>query len=162
MPFCHVRFRTEKPLTKDYPSDPETLGEHLLCQRKLLRHTQRDVAEQLGVNPWTVRNWEKGRNEPTLSARPALHEYLGFCPADPAAPLGSRIRLWREAKGVSRRELCRSLGLDEGTLKKYEMGKSKRPSSRVVALLLAVLLPPGGGRPCKDDWEAMRSPEPRQ
>ena len=40
------------------------LGERLAEIRKDYRHTQQDLAQNLGVSLQAVRNWEQGRNDP--------------------------------------------------------------------------------------------------
>jgi transcriptional regulator with XRE-family HTH domain len=63
--------------------------------------------------------------------------FLGYSlevlPAD--APLGLRIASKRRRLGLSEKALARSLGLDDGTVRKWERGESqRRPSRRVRAL----------------------------
>jgi len=143
LPFCHVRIRTAKTRTDGYPSHPRTLGEHLRRQRIDLGHTQRQVAEQIGVNASTIRSWENGSNQPRLAARPGLYAYFGFCPANPSASLGERLRLWREARGSSLRALAGLLKLDEGTLGRLERGVTDDPTERVRTAVASILAPTG-------------------
>jgi len=60
-----LRETTNKGLSSRSPDS----GESLLRQRLDLGHTQRQVAEQIGVNASTIRNWENGSNQPRLAAR---------------------------------------------------------------------------------------------
>ena len=58
--------------------EPPTLGEHLRKWRLEMRLTQTQVAERIGVNPWTILNWEKGHSEPPIETVPALLQFLGY------------------------------------------------------------------------------------
>ncbi|PUB85771.1 MAG: hypothetical protein DBP02_04640 [gamma proteobacterium symbiont of Ctena orbiculata] len=39
-----------------------------------------DVAPRLGVNPWTLRNWEHNRSEPRVRYYSTIMDFLGYCP----------------------------------------------------------------------------------
>ena len=54
---------------------------------------QKEVADQLGVVPWTILNWEKGRTEPPIAAVPVIKEFLGYDP-NPPMPLTKK---WHRA-----------------------------------------------------------------
>ncbi|MEW8646455.1 MAG: helix-turn-helix transcriptional regulator [Candidatus Thiodiazotropha endolucinida] len=41
---------------------------------------QIDIAPKLGVNPWTLRNWEHNRTNPSVQYYPAIMDFLGYCP----------------------------------------------------------------------------------
>jgi transcriptional regulator with XRE-family HTH domain len=43
----------------------QTLPERLAMARKMLGLSQRKMAEKLGVDPATIKNWEAGRHQPT-------------------------------------------------------------------------------------------------
>jgi transcriptional regulator with XRE-family HTH domain len=97
------------------------------------------LARQLGVGPWTVANWEHGRTGPAVRFLPAIHTFLGYCPLKPALTLGGRLQQARNAAGLSRRELGRKIGLDEGTIARLERGMAKRPTQRTAAAITAFL-----------------------
>ena len=42
----------------------ENLGQKIRAYRQLLGLRQEDLAHQLGVDPTTLRHWEKGRHKP--------------------------------------------------------------------------------------------------
>lgn len=80
MATCHVSLRTQTPSAKALARPPRTLAEHLLRRRQALGLTQSQVAARLGMDRWTIRNWEQGRCMPRPSRAPAVHAFLGFCP----------------------------------------------------------------------------------
>ncbi|MEW8052024.1 MAG: helix-turn-helix transcriptional regulator [Candidatus Thiodiazotropha endolucinida] len=49
---------------------------------------QSDVAQRLGVNPWTLRNWEHNRTEPRVQYYPAIRDFLGYCTCQRGDSLG--------------------------------------------------------------------------
>ncbi len=70
--------RSAKPTP--YPDVPETLGDHLLKRRHELGLLQKHVAASIGVNSWTLANWEKGYTSPKLRSWPGIIEFLGYGP----------------------------------------------------------------------------------
>ena len=41
---------------------------------------QKEVADQIGANPWTIANWEKGKTKPAARFIPAIIGFLGYDP----------------------------------------------------------------------------------
>lgn len=57
--------------------DTGKTGRYIAEQRKLLRITQRELADMLGVTNRTVSKWETGTGMPDIGVLPALAEVLG-------------------------------------------------------------------------------------
>ena len=57
---------------------------------------------------------------------PKIIEFLGYIPnlITPKS-LGEKIVLYRKMRGLTQKELARQLGIDPGTLGKWERGESK-------------------------------------
>jgi transcriptional regulator with XRE-family HTH domain len=109
----------------------KTLGDHLRKKRLDLKLLQKDVAQKIGVDAASVNNWETDRNNPSLAIIPKLIEFLGYIPFEiPAKNLGEKIRAYRQALGLSRKELARELKVDPSTLKRWERGNG-RPSKEL-------------------------------
>jgi transcriptional regulator with XRE-family HTH domain len=101
--------------------EPQTLGEHLKKRRLTLKLYQREVAERLGVDEFTVLNWEKGKTyEPHVSDIPAIMDFLGYNPFPKPITLSERLLAARRIKGWTMREAARSLGIDESTWRHWE------------------------------------------
>jgi len=101
--------------------------------------TQKQAAERLGVNPWTVLNWEKDHTEPPIESMPAIIRFLGYDPSPEPKSLAGRLLAKRRAMGWSIREAARQLGVDEGTWGGWERGPiapSRRYLPRIEKLLL--------------------------
>ena len=88
------------------------------------RLTQKEAARLLGVNSWTVLNWEKGKTEPPVESIAAILRWLGYCPFPEPKTLPERLLALRRAMGWSVRQASRRLGVDEGTWGAWEGGTS--------------------------------------
>jgi transcriptional regulator with XRE-family HTH domain len=55
---------------------PSSLPERLRSARRELGLTQRRMAERLGVDPSTVRDWEAGNHQPTKGSMDVIGRYL--------------------------------------------------------------------------------------
>ena len=122
MPFCHFRLRAEKPPDQAYPRELRTWGDHLRRRRLDLGLRQKDVALQIGADPGSVWAWERNLRTPYVHHIPAIIDFLGYVPYDPAWTAGERLRAVREALGLSQKKLANALGVDEGTVARWERG----------------------------------------
>ena len=138
MSLVHIRLKCRKP--QDYSLNPQTLGEHLKTRRLILGLTQRLAAEALGVNPWTVMNWETGRFEPPIRRLPAILHFLGYDPFPAPTTVGQRLLHVRRQHGWSTSEAARQLGVDRTTWQDWERGELIlfREHSLKVATLLGL------------------------
>lgn len=93
--------------------------------------TQREVAEQIDISPWTYRYWEQGVHEPTIHHWPAIIRFLGRDPSAAPKTLGDHVRAWRRAEGLPRSRLASVLEIDEGTLWLLETNAYSGVDSRV-------------------------------
>ena len=108
---------------KPYKDNPETLGEHLRKRRHKLGLFQKDVALRLGVNQWTYITWELETRQPSVRYMPAILSFLGYDPFPEPVTLGERIVAARCALGLPRKRLAQRIGVDEGTLMRWETGE---------------------------------------
>jgi transcriptional regulator with XRE-family HTH domain len=138
LPFCHVRLSGEKPSDPSLLQEPRTWGQHLRRQRILRGLRQRDLAVAHGISLAAIHNWERGHAEPEPRLLPRIVDFLGFCPIDPAEPLGSRLLRAREAQGLSRKRLAQLVRVDEATLWRWEEGK-RIPAGQFDIVAQAIL-----------------------
>jgi DNA-binding transcriptional regulator YiaG len=117
-----------------YPDVPETLGDHLLKRRHELGLLQKDAAHSLGVNVWTLANWEKGYTSPKLCLWPGIIEFLGYDPNPEPDGLGQQIFSTRRRQGLPIRELAKQLGVDPETLRRWGRG-TRIPRGRWLELV---------------------------
>lgn len=121
------------------------MGEYLRKTRIERGLYQRDVAEEIGVHPSTIKNWEQSHADPALRHWPRLIAFLGFVPFEVGEALSERIRAWRTIHGVSRDALAATLGVDPSTVWRWESGETApHPLVRTeLEELLASLPAPG-------------------
>ena len=63
-----------------YPRDPKTIGDHIKKRRHELQMRQIDVALHLGVDEYTVCNWENNKTTPAVRFMPHIMRFLGYDP----------------------------------------------------------------------------------
>ena len=127
-----VRLKALKP--KETEFEPKTLGEHIKRVRLERGLMQKEVAQTLGVNPWTLGNWENGYTEPVIVHYPAIMAFLGYCPWMPADTLGKQIYRCRVHQGLSIQKFARQLEVDPATVSRWEAG-DRKPMKRMIAKL---------------------------
>jgi transcriptional regulator with XRE-family HTH domain len=114
------------------PEELNTLGDHLLRRRLVLKLLQRQVAEQLNVDKASVYNWETNRTKPGLEYMPAIIRFLGYNPLPQAKGWAERLVQCRTVMGVSQEEAARRIGVDQCTLARWERGE-REPTGRFAA-----------------------------
>jgi len=119
LPFCHVELKAAK--TKTY--DPITLGEHIKKVRIERGLTQSNAVAFLSVSVETLHNWEAGKTAPAVKHWPIIMEFLGYCPYQQARSLGDLLRLHRMHLGLTIGELAEMLGVDPGSIARWETGE---------------------------------------
>jgi site-specific DNA recombinase len=105
------------------PLEPKTIGDHVRKKRLGLKLLQRDVAEQLGVNVTSVRNWESNLSQPTYRNMPAVVTFLGYNPLEVSEGWANRLVQGRTVMGLSQKESAHRIGVDPSTLAKWERGE---------------------------------------
>ncbi|MCU7867409.1 MAG: transcriptional regulator [Candidatus Thiodiazotropha sp. (ex Lucinoma borealis)] len=81
---------------------------------------QIDVAQTLGINSWTLRNWEHNRTEPSVQYYPAIMDFLRYCPYQRGDTLGKKIMLHRTHQGLAQRQLAQLLKVDPRSISRWE------------------------------------------
>ena len=131
LPFCHLKLKAQKPI-HGYPKNIKTIGDHIRKKRLDLGLYQKDVAKIIGVSEATIYNWENRRTlEPPVSVYPKIFMFLGYVPYDSMMPFCERLVVWRKSLGLTQREFARQVGLDTGTILRWEKRKTK-PGRKAV------------------------------
>jgi DNA-binding XRE family transcriptional regulator len=138
LPLVHFKLKCPRP--KAYSENPRTLAEHLKKRRLELGLTQKRAAQALGVNPWTVMNWETGRFEPPMRWLPAILRFLNYGPFPAPKTVAQRLLHERRQRGWSTSEAARQVGIDRTTWQDWEHGELIlfREHRRKVAGLLGL------------------------
>ncbi len=122
MPFAHIEICVPKPIY-GYPQSPRHIGEHIKRRRIELGLRQRDVAEQIGVSPWTVLNWESGETEPAVRFGPQVVKFLGYDPLPEPTDFGQEVWKLRWRRGLTQRDLAAQLHTDDSVVRDWERGE---------------------------------------
>ena len=138
MPFCHAVLKAPKPKPTPYPHALNTLGDHIRRKRFELELLQKDVARQIGVDEATIWNWENNATIPEIRFVPRIIEFLGYDPLPPVENLAERLKAYRMRMGLSRKKLAEHLGIDPGTLGRWESRRG-HPSRKLHQLLAEAL-----------------------
>ena len=105
------------------PTTPQTVGDHIRRRRLSLKMLQRDIAERMGVVEASIWNWEANTSQPDLRFMPAVIQFLGYNPLPEANGWGGRLVRHRTSLGMTQEEAAKRLGVDPGTLARWERGE---------------------------------------
>jgi len=127
LPLCKTELKVQRPPSlPDYPNTLNTLGDHIRKKRLDLGLFQKDVANIIDTTENTIWNWENNYATPSLPYIPKIIEFLGYIPFDTSdQTLGNKIIIYRKLRGISQEKFARIIGVDPGTLGKWERGKTK-------------------------------------
>lgn len=137
LPFCHRTLVAALP-KPGYPKQIKHLGDHVRARRIDLGLRQLDVADRLGAEKDTVRNWEVGRTEPEIRFLPAVIAFLGYNPLPESNTPGGEIERRRLSLGWSQSQLADRAGVDPATIRRVEAdtkGMARRSRTRIKTAL---------------------------
>jgi site-specific DNA recombinase len=123
------------------PTELCTIGDHIRRRRLTLKLTQEQVGEKFGVTEASVYNWESDDSKPSTEYMPAIIEFLGYNPLPPAKTLGERLIRHRTSLGLTQSESARRIGVDPGTLARWERD-DRKPTGTHTALVKKYLAQP--------------------
>jgi transcriptional regulator with XRE-family HTH domain len=130
--------KSKVPLSKQYPKEINSLGDHLRKRRLDLGLLQREVAERIGVTEATIWKWERQRNQPEIRSIARIIEFLGYDPIPEPESLPEKIKTYRLRMGLSQKRLSIKLGIDPTTIAGWETGRHK-PIARHRRFLTVIL-----------------------
>lgn len=119
LPF--VPYTRKVLISKGFQGDPQTVGQHILRKRLEVGLTQRQLGERLGVDMYSVSNWEKGKTK-TFPAKvmPAVIGFLGYNPEPKPEEVGAQLRWKRRSLGWTTAEAARRNSVDQSTWEAWE------------------------------------------
>ncbi len=120
------------------PTDPQTVGDHIRARRIALKLMQKEAARQIGTDVASVRNWEANRSQPEIRFMPAVIRFLGFNPLPPATTFSERLVRHRTGLGIPQKVAARQIGVDPGTLARWERGQ-RAPTGALLKAATAFL-----------------------
>lgn len=123
---CQIQLKGKKPENPAYPTEMNTLGDHLRKVRLNRGLSQHDVAKILEVTTDTVTYWENNRNQPTAKFAKAIIEFLRYIPFSlDGCSIGKQLYYARLVTGKTQQEVAKLIGCDESNLRSIELGRRK-------------------------------------
>jgi transcriptional regulator with XRE-family HTH domain len=119
------------------PAFEATLGERLQAARRSRGLSRERLAQELRVDPSTIRNWELGRSTPRVRHRARILELAGTDPGPEPAQPSERLRAYRERRGLTQEELGDRLRVSQSAISDWERGRS-RPDPRRPGLAVRI------------------------
>ncbi|MFN0316761.1 MAG: helix-turn-helix domain-containing protein [Burkholderiales bacterium] len=110
------------------------MGDHLRKRRLELGLLQRELAEQLGINVQSLRNWEQHRSNPKVYLIPRIVDFLGYAPLETPRTFAETLRTYRRGAGLSQERLAKLARIDESTIAKWERGDTRPMASTLRRL----------------------------
>lgn len=136
LPCCKPIIINALRISRHYPKEIITFGNHILAKRFDIGLHQKDVAKALNINTSTIVNWEKNHTKPPNTYYKDICSFLGYCPLEkPATTLPLKLLYVRAyLLGMGHREFAIYTGYNESTILKWETGIG-RPSIRSIEKL---------------------------
>ncbi len=110
-------------MPKNFPKNPETLGDHILAKYLRLGLSHSEAADQLGFDGHVLWGWTSNRKKVHLKFIPRVIEWLGYDPFPEPESLGVSLRNHRMAAGLSQETLGKLLGIRASTIGEFERGR---------------------------------------
>ena len=101
----------------------DTLGLKLRRRRRELALDRRASAELMSIDQKTLMWWERDERPPFVRAYPAIIRFLGYEPWNEPLTLGEALLAQRRRRGLRTGTAARVIGVDEGTLRRWERGE---------------------------------------
>lgn len=140
LPFCYFTLKASRTalrfrnlVHKGFILKPETLGQHLLSRRLLLKLTQKEVATRLSTLREHYERWERDEVEPTASFWPRLIDFLGYYPFPSPTP-ADWVLMARRLLGLSQFGFGRRVKAIAKDVREWEHGVSEPPPAMLAKI----------------------------
>jgi len=101
----------------------QVVGKHIRLRTFALKPQEKEVAHQIGVEKTSISNLEANMSRPALRSIAAVICFLGYNPLPEAHTLNGRLIRYRTSLGMTQEEAAKHLGVDPGTLARWNGGK---------------------------------------
>ena len=127
LPCCKSIVINALRISRHYPKEIITFGDHIRAKRLDIGLQQKDVAKALNVPTSTIVNWEKNRTKLPYTYYKSICDFLNYCPIEnPATNLPLKLLYIRAYMfGMGHREFAKFTGFDESTILHWENGGSR-------------------------------------
>jgi transcriptional regulator with XRE-family HTH domain len=117
----YVRLARKVLIHKGFQGEPQTVGDHVLRKRLEDGLRRKELAARLGVDEFTLMNWELGRTK-TIPARamPGITRFLDYNPEPRPTQIGAQLRWKRRSLGWTTQEAATRNSVDQSTWEAWE------------------------------------------
>jgi DNA-binding transcriptional regulator YiaG len=139
VPFSELDVSVPLPDKRTFPSQLQSVGDHLR-QARLVRNIQiKDVITTLGISRETLRGWEGNQFEPHVSHYPAIVQFLGYNPfLFDTSTLSGKIKTYRYTYGLTQAQFGALLGTNSSVVWQWETAL-RPPIQKTVQRIMAVI-----------------------
>lgn len=107
----------------------------MLKRRLDLKLTQKQAAQMIGTNEWSIIDWEARQQGVSLQAMPKVINFLGYIPYDlTKMSLGEQISTCRKINGLTQEKLARKLNAYVEAIVDWEKNRRLPKSSHLKAV----------------------------
>ena len=94
------------------------------------------LGERMGVNPWTVLNWERNKTQPGAKHLGRITRFLGYFPLTAGVgDLPAQVLETRQRLGLTQAGLAARIGVEECAVRNWERARQRPRCLRLAALL---------------------------
>jgi DNA-binding XRE family transcriptional regulator len=124
IPFSELANTIPLPDKQSYPSDLQSIGDHIKYHRLTNNIRIKEVIEQLQIDRETLRGWELNLFTPFVKHYPAIINLLGYYPFnEEMESLGGKIKRYRFTNGITQEQFALLLDTDRSTVSQWENNK---------------------------------------
>lgn len=121
MPFSKLNTTVPLPDKRHFPTELQTVGDHIKHARLSRNILIKDVIDLLRISRETLRGWELNQYEPQVSHFPLITSFLGYNPCSfDTSTLAGKIKEYRYRKGMTQKQLGELLSTDTSIIWQWE------------------------------------------
>jgi transcriptional regulator with XRE-family HTH domain len=112
-----------------------TIGDRLRLHREGLGLSKEELADRLGLDPGTVRAWERWPDKrQSYRSIPVIARFISANPFNPPKTDGEHVKQYRLLEGLTQEQLASKLRVREAVVLEWERGRRQVPE-RVLETL---------------------------
>jgi transcriptional regulator with XRE-family HTH domain len=139
VPFSELDVSVPLPDKRLFPSELQSVGDHLRQARLSRKILIKDVMAALGISRETLRGWEGNQFEPHVGHFPAITRFLGYYPFRfDTNTLAGKIKNYRYTHGLTQAQLGAILHTNTAMVWQWETA-GRPPLYKTLQRILALV-----------------------
>jgi len=136
VPYSELNVIIPFPDKRPFPSELQTVGDHLKHARLTRNMLIKDVIALLKIDRETLRGWELNLFEPHVSHYPRIISFLGYNPCNfETNSFGGKIKAYRYKHGLTQMQFGKLLNTDGSVVWQWE-SNTRLPKSKTQKMIL--------------------------